>query len=59
MWIGSLGNQVVTGAMLTADLHKSDAEVKILIGCTADEMTAIETHHNAQSQLGILVVREQ
>ena len=58
VWVGSLRSQVVTGAMLTVDLHKNDAEVKILIGCTSDEMATIEAHHNGQSQSGILVVPE-
>ncbi|MFC2078406.1 inorganic pyrophosphatase [Candidatus Bipolaricaulota bacterium] len=58
VWVGSLGSRAVTGAVFTVDVHKNDAEVKILIGCTGDEMTAIETYHNAQSQSGILAVRK-
>jgi hypothetical protein len=42
----------------TVDLFKKDAELKILIGCTPDEMTTIEDHHNGQSQSGLLVIRE-
>lgn len=58
VWVGSQGGSAVTGAVLAVDLHKNDAEVKILIGCTPDEMVAIEAHHNGQSQSGMLVVRK-
>lgn len=58
VWVGALGMSAVTGIVTTVDLFKSDAELKILIGCTPDEMTTIEAHHNGQSQSGLLVIRE-
>jgi inorganic pyrophosphatase len=57
IWVGSLGIGSVTGIVTTVDLFKNDAEVKILIGCTPDEMALIEAFHNGQSQSGLLVVR--
>lgn len=57
VWVGSLGTGHVTGIVCTVDLHKRDAEVKILIACTPDEMQAIEAVHNAKSQSGILIER--
>jgi inorganic pyrophosphatase len=59
VWVGSLESGAVTGIVTTVDLFKNDAELKILIGCTPDEMTTIEDHHNGQSQSGLLVIREQ
>jgi inorganic pyrophosphatase len=45
VWRGSLSAPLVTALIVTIDLHKRDAEVKLLIGCTADEMQrALETH---------------
>lgn len=58
VWIGGQGSSTVTGVVSTVDLFKNDAEVKILIGCTHEEMVAIEAFHNGQSQSGLLVVRE-
>ena len=58
VWVGGLGLGPVTGVVTTVDLLKNDAELKILIGCTADEMTTIEAHHNGQFQSGLLVIRE-
>ena len=57
IWFGSLGISAVTGIVTTVDLFKSDAEVKILIGCTPDEMATIEIFHNGQSQSGLLMIR--
>ena len=57
VWIGGLGTGLVTGVVCTVDLHKRDAELKILIGCTRDEMRAIEAVHNAKSQSGRLIER--
>ena len=57
VWVGSLGTDRVTGVVCTIDLYKRDAEVKILIGCTLDEMRSIEAAHNAKSQSGTLLER--
>jgi len=38
-------------------LHKQDAELKILLGCTASEAQAILAIHNHGSQAGLLVLR--
>ena len=57
VWVGSLETGRVTGIVCTVDLHKRDAEVKILIACTPDEMRAIEAAHNAESQSGTLLER--
>ena len=57
VWVGTVGMNSVTGIVATVDLLKNDAELKILIGCTPDEMVLIEVHHNGQSQSGLLVIR--
>ena len=41
VWLGSLPEQSVTGIACTADAHKRDAEIKLLLGCTAAEMAAV------------------
>ena len=59
LWIGSLEACRVTAIVCTVDLIKSDAEVKILLGCTESEVQEILAFHNQGSQSGILFAREK
>ena len=46
VWVGS-GEKKVDALVCTVDLLKRDSEIKILIGCTAAEKTAVyKTHMN-------------
>jgi inorganic pyrophosphatase len=56
VWVGSQPREI-TGIVLTVDLLKKDAEVKILVGCSPDEMRTIEAVHNEKSQSGVLIRR--
>ncbi len=57
VWRGSLAGAAVTGVICTVDLTKRDAEIKILLGCTPEEMqTALRTH-NSGSMAGVLIER--
>jgi inorganic pyrophosphatase len=38
VFVGSARGRGVVGALLTADLQKRDAEIKVLVDCTADEV---------------------
>lgn len=58
IWIGSLIPARVTGIIVTVDLHKPDAEFKLLLGCTAEEAKIALGVHNRGSQAGILVERD-
>ena len=58
VWRGSLANQAVTAIVLTVDRRKKDAEMKLLLGCTSEEMAIIERHHNGSFQSAILIPRE-
>ena len=57
VWVGSLPGRALTAVVCTVDLHKRDAELKLLLGCTAAEQQAILAVHNADFQSGILVER--
>lgn len=57
VWRGSLPEQRVTGAIVTVDTFKRDAEVKLLIGCTEDEMAEALATHNTGTQGALLVRR--
>jgi len=54
-WVGSLGGAEVTGAVVIADPVKKDSEIKILLGCTDENMDTILTCHQRGSMDGILI----
>ena len=57
VWVGGLAAKKVTGVICTVDLDQRDAEVKILLGCTAREAQEMLRVHNAGSQAGVLIER--
>ncbi len=46
VWSGTLGNQTLTGILCTFDKIKRDAEIKVLIGCTADDVRLIQAFNS-------------
>jgi len=57
VWLGVSGNRDLSGLILTVDLHKRDTEIKILLGCTEEEIQTILDFHNAKSMRAFLVCR--
>jgi inorganic pyrophosphatase len=57
VWFGSLSERRVTGAIVTIDALKRDAEVKLLIGCTREEVDQALACHNQGQQAGGLLWR--
>ena len=57
VWLGSNLERGVTAIVCTIDLWKSDAEVKLLIGCTKSEAQRILEFHNRGSQSAVLIER--
>jgi inorganic pyrophosphatase len=58
VWVGSLPDRRVTGAIVTMDALKRDAEVKLLISCTREEAEQALTSHTQGRQAGILLWRD-
>ena len=58
VWRGSNNQKTVVGTIITIDLLKSDKEVKILVGCTDEEVEIVLRYLNSYTQSGILVKRE-
>jgi inorganic pyrophosphatase len=56
IWCGSGDRSVLTGAVCTVDRVKNDAEIKLIVGCTANEAEAILQVHNSEPQAAILVI---
>jgi len=45
VWVGSLKTKKLTGILCTFDTLKRDAEIKFLLGCTADDVETIINFH--------------
>ena len=58
VWLGSLADKQVTAIICTVDLMKKDSEIKLLIGCTDEEInTVYEFHNDCEFMKGILIRR--
>ena len=58
IWQGSAVPATVEAIICTVDLRKRDSEMKLLIGCTTDEMRLVYEFHNQTEQMkGILIRR--
>ena len=58
IWRGSLTTGSVDAIVCTVDLFKRDSEIKLLVGCTEEEMDIIYQFHNQTALMkGILIRR--
>ena len=58
VWRGSLPSEEVNAIICTVDLMKKDSEIKLLIGCTEEEIkTVYEFHNNTEFMKGMLIRR--
>ncbi len=55
VWRGSQTPPRLNGIICTVDLHKSDSEIKLLIGCSQNEISTIFATHNEFTQAGLWV----
>lgn len=55
VWVGERGEKVPTAIVCTVDLRKNDLEIKILLGCSEDDIKKIMEFHNSGSMRGILI----
>ncbi len=58
IWRGTLPDATATAVICTIDLQKRDMEMKILLGCTPDEIATVEAVHNEGDQSALLVTRQ-
>ena len=47
VWIGSQGNHELSGILCTYDTRDRDAEIKLLLGCTNDDVQVIIGFHSS------------
>ena len=58
VWRGSLPSANVNALICTVDLMKKDSEIKLLVGCTEEEMKIVYQFHNGTEFMkGILIKR--
>jgi inorganic pyrophosphatase len=57
VWLGTSGTRHLSAVILTVDLHKRDVEIKLLLGCTEQEIQTILDFHNADDMRATLVRR--
>jgi len=55
VWEGASGTRDLSAVILTVDLHKRDTEIKILLGCTEDEIQNILMFHNQNDMRSLLI----
>ncbi|MCL2494828.1 MAG: inorganic pyrophosphatase [Oscillospiraceae bacterium] len=58
VWRGSDPGAGINAIKVTVDMMKRDSEIKILLGCTQEEMEIISEAHNSQFMKSILIKRE-
>ena len=59
LWLGSDPAKKITALLCTVDLVKRDSEIKLLIGCTEEEIQTVSEFHNQHELMrGMLVRRE-
>ena len=58
VWLGSISDKKVNAIICTVDLMKKDSEIKLLIGCTEEEInTVYEFHNSTEFMKGMLIRR--
>ena len=58
VWLGSDPAQTLNAVICTVDLEKRDSEVKLLLGCTREEIQLVLDFHNrSPSMKGLLIPR--
>lgn len=53
VWIGSMNRKTLTGILCTFDRLKRDAEIKLLIGCTREDVETIQGFNGDMATLFI------
>jgi inorganic pyrophosphatase len=53
VWMGSLESKTLTGILCTFDKIKRDAEIKLLLGCTMDDVRVIQNFNSEMLTLFI------
>ena len=55
VWVGSIRERPFDAIVCTADTHKRDAEIKLLLGCTPDEKQIIVNFFKTY-EMGVMLI---
>ncbi len=58
VWVGSQPQRHISAIVCAVDLEKRDAEMKVLLGCTPEEIATVTAFHNQGTQAALAVLRE-
>ena len=59
VWLGTADEKRLNAVICTVDLDKRDAEMKLMVGCTDEEMKYIEDFYNTWPDMGGYIVRRE
>lgn len=57
VWLGSLPGRKLTAVAVTVDLHKRDSEIKLLVGCSEEDIAVVREFHNSGPQSAVILTR--
>jgi inorganic pyrophosphatase len=57
IWKGTLTDSRLVAIVCTVDTKKLDTEVKLLIGCTDDEIAVVDRFHNKDKYMSGIIIR--
>ena len=57
VWRGSRKDISLNALICTVDIMKNDTEIKLLVGCTEEEIDIVNTFHNNEYMSGIVIKR--
>jgi inorganic pyrophosphatase len=59
VWLGSAPGRLLVGAICTVDLRQRNVELKLLLGCTAQQIQRVLRFHNRGEMRAVLLPRRQ
>ena len=59
VWRGSIKDELLVAVACTVDSRKGDAELKLLIGCTGNELDIIHKFHNGNEYMSAIIIRRE
>lgn len=59
VWRGSIKDEGLVAVACTVDSRKGDTELKLLVGCTGNEMDIIDKFHSGNEYMSAIIIRRE
>ena len=59
LWLGSAEEKRLGAIFVTVDMMKRDAEIKLMIGCTEEEIALVDHFFNDYAEMKALLIRRE